>query len=331
MMRRSSPRWRRATGRAGDGLPTVRRPAAQLRPVHRRRPRSAGDVVQDTFLLAQERVRQLRDPSRLGPWLYAIARNESLRRISGRKHTVPLADADEPVLDTDPGRALHAAQVREVVHAAADGLNDGDREVFELTVRHGLSAAEVAAVLDVSAKHAHARMLWARTQFEGALGALLLARDGGARCESLAGLVRGWDGRLTALLRKRIERHAHDCAVCARCAPGPDEPGQSARRLQRAAVRGGGSTADAAGPGAGSGHGARSCARGPERPRPPAPPGRDGGAPPPSPSRSPWSRSSSRSPLESNWRGPGRWPPSRQPSHHRRRRPRSRRRHRVRN
>jgi len=94
---------------------------------------TAGDVVQDTFLLAQERVRQLRDPSRLGSWLYAIARNESLRRISGRKHTVSLADADEPVLDTDPGRALHAAQVREVVHAAADGLNDGDREVFERT------------------------------------------------------------------------------------------------------------------------------------------------------------------------------------------------------
>jgi RNA polymerase sigma factor (sigma-70 family) len=175
---------------------------------------TAADVVHDTFLLAQERVRQLRDPGRLGSWLYAIARHECLRRVRGRKRTVALTDSDEPLVDTDPGRALHAAQVREVVHAAADGLNDGDREVFELTVRHGLSAVEVASVLDVSAKHAHARMSRARTQFEGALGALLLARDGGARCESLASMLQGWDGRLTVLLRKRIERHARDCAAC---------------------------------------------------------------------------------------------------------------------
>jgi RNA polymerase sigma factor (sigma-70 family) len=176
---------------------------------------TAADVVHDTFLLAQERVRQLRDPGRLGSWLYAIARNECLRRVRGRKRTVSLTDSDEPLVDTDPGRALHAAQIREVVHAAADGLSDGDREVFELTVRHGLSAVEVAGVLDVSTKHAHARMSRARTQFEGALGALLLARDGGVGCESLTSMLRGWDGRLTVLLRKRIERHVRDCAVCA--------------------------------------------------------------------------------------------------------------------
>jgi RNA polymerase sigma factor (sigma-70 family) len=176
---------------------------------------AASDVVQETFLLAQERVRQLRDPSRLGSWLYTIARNECLRRIRARKRTVTLADSHEPVLDTDPGRAIHAAQVREVVHAAAGGLNDGDREVFELTVRHGLSAAEIAGVLGLSPKHAHARISRARTQFEGALGALLLARDDRGRCASLDSMLLGWDGRLTVLLRKRIERHARDCAVCA--------------------------------------------------------------------------------------------------------------------
>jgi hypothetical protein len=93
-------------------------------------------------------------------------------------------------------------------------MNDGDREVFELTVRHGLSAAEVARVLDVSDKHAHARISRARSQFEGALGALVLARDGRGRCEQLDGIVADWGGQLTALLRKRIERHARDCVIC---------------------------------------------------------------------------------------------------------------------
>jgi len=175
---------------------------------------TAADVIQETFLLAQERVRQLRDPARVGAWLYAIARNECLARLRARKRTVMLAESHEPVLDTDPGRALHAEQVRELVHAAAAGMNDGDREVFELTVRHGMAAADVARVLDVSDKHAHARMSRARSQFEGALGALVLARDDRGRCEQLDVILSDWAGQLTALLRKRIERHARDCDVC---------------------------------------------------------------------------------------------------------------------
>jgi RNA polymerase sigma factor (sigma-70 family) len=175
---------------------------------------TAADVIQETFLLAQERIRQLRDPQRIGSWLYTIARNECLAKLRARKRTVVLAEAHEPVLDTDPGRRLHAQQIRELVHAAAAGMNDGDREVFELTVRHGLPATDVARVLDLSDKHAHARISRARSQFEGALGALVLARDARGRCDELDAIVRDWDGQLSALLRKRIERHARDCATC---------------------------------------------------------------------------------------------------------------------
>ena len=100
---------------------------------------AAADVVQETFLIASQRVRQLRDPDRLGSWLYTIARNESLRWIRSRKRTMALTEADEPVLDTDPGRSMHAEQVRDLVRAAASGLGEADREVFELTVRHELT------------------------------------------------------------------------------------------------------------------------------------------------------------------------------------------------
>lgn len=175
---------------------------------------TAADVLQETFLLAQQRVGQLRDPARVGAWLYAIARNECLAKLRARKRTVVLAESYEPVLDTDPGRAVHAEQVRELVQAAAGGLNDGDREVLELTVRHGLPAADVARVLGVSEKHAHARISRARAQFAGALGALMLARDTPGRCEQLDAILSGWDGQLSALLRKRVDRHARGCPVC---------------------------------------------------------------------------------------------------------------------
>ena len=40
----------------------------------------AADVTQDVFVIAAQKLGQLRDPSRLKPWLFAILRNELYRR-----------------------------------------------------------------------------------------------------------------------------------------------------------------------------------------------------------------------------------------------------------
>jgi DNA-directed RNA polymerase specialized sigma24 family protein len=40
----------------------------------------AADATQDTFLVAAERLGQLRHPERLRPWLYAVARSQALGR-----------------------------------------------------------------------------------------------------------------------------------------------------------------------------------------------------------------------------------------------------------
>ena len=45
----------------------------------------AADCVQDVFCIAATRLPQLREPDKLRPWLYAIARNEALRRIRDRR------------------------------------------------------------------------------------------------------------------------------------------------------------------------------------------------------------------------------------------------------
>lgn len=176
---------------------------------------AAADAVHDTFVAANQHAGQLRDPGKLRPWLYAIARNECLRMLRDRSRQASLEEAGEmsaPV--TDPGRGMNADEVRGLVWAAADGLNPGDRQVFELMIRHGMSAGEVGDVLGVSSDHAHARLSRAKAQLERALGALLLARTKGDNCRDLAGILRGWDGKLTALLRKRIGRHIESCAVC---------------------------------------------------------------------------------------------------------------------
>src|SRR5579863_3677616 len=48
-----------------------------------REPGEAADAVQDTFVIAAAELAGLRDRHRLRPWLFAVARNECLRRMGG--------------------------------------------------------------------------------------------------------------------------------------------------------------------------------------------------------------------------------------------------------
>ncbi|MEV6813771.1 sigma-70 family RNA polymerase sigma factor [Micromonospora sp. NPDC051296] len=180
-----------------------------------REPEAAADAVHDAFLTASQRISQLREPDRLRSWLYAIVRNECLRQLRERSRSLPLDEAGEPVADaTDPATGVNAEQVRALVHTAVAALNPGDREVVHLAIRHDLSTVDIGAALGVPANHAHARLSRARSQLERALGALLVARTGARDCPTLAGLIDGWQGRLTPTLRKRVSRHIDGCAVC---------------------------------------------------------------------------------------------------------------------
>jgi RNA polymerase sigma factor (sigma-70 family) len=175
----------------------------------------AADALQDTFVVAARKLDGLRDPDRLRPWLYAVARNECLRRIKARASTVELEQAGEVSDDAvDLEAGVRQSEIQELVRSAFGGLNPGDREVLELSLRHELDGADLGAALGVSANHAHALLSRARTQLETSLGALLVARTGRESCPELAGILEGWDGELSVLLRKRVNRHIEQCEVC---------------------------------------------------------------------------------------------------------------------
>lgn len=179
-------------------------------------PDTAADVTHDTFLIAFAKAADLRDRERFRPWLYAIARNECLRVLRAGKRSTELTPSHEPTTEGSPemSSGLAAAERRALVLAAAEGLAPKDREVFELSMRHDLSAREVAAALGVSDNAAHAMLSRVRSQFERSLGALLVARQGRPSCAGLAELLEGWDGSFQPLWRKRIARHVTSCATC---------------------------------------------------------------------------------------------------------------------
>ena len=176
---------------------------------------SAADALHDTFLVASQRIEQLRDAERFRAWLYAIARNECMRQLRLRRRSVALEEASEvsdESVDLDAGP--RDRELRALVRDAAAGLSPKDREVLELAMRHDLDPSELAATLHVSQSHARALLSRVREQLERALGAVLVARDRRNDCPELAAIMAGWEGQMTVLLRKRVNRHLETCAIC---------------------------------------------------------------------------------------------------------------------
>ena len=178
-------------------------------------PADAADAVQDTFVVAAGKLSDLRDPDRLRPWLYAVARNECHRRLRSRGDQAPLEEALDVTDDAaDVSAGAERAELRALVRDAATGLGPAEREVVELQLRQGLGSGEVASVLGISRNHAHALLSRARDQLETALGVLVVARAGRQDCPALDTLLKDWDGGLTVLLRQRVSRHIERCPVC---------------------------------------------------------------------------------------------------------------------
>src|SRR5580692_3146753 len=182
-----------------------------------REPADAADAVQDTFVIAASRLAGLRDRDRLRPWLYAVARNECRRRMRASATEVMSPPDEVPEVSDESaevGTGAEREELRTLLRSAVRGLNSGEQDLIELQLRQGLEVGEIADVLGVSRNHAHALLSRARDQLEVSLGALLVARTGRDDCAALMTMLADWDGQLTALMRKRLNRHIEQCPVC---------------------------------------------------------------------------------------------------------------------
>ncbi len=179
---------------------------------------AAADCVQDAFCEAATCLGDLREPDKLRPWLYGIARHRCLRRIRDRRREQP-TDALPEVVSADAGPDVMASrtELASLIAEAAGGLSDRDRSVLELSYRHGLDGPELAEALGVSQTNANTMVYRLRETMERSLGALLIcrrARSNPNQCPELADILQGWDGQFTILMRKRVSRHIESCATC---------------------------------------------------------------------------------------------------------------------
>jgi RNA polymerase sigma factor (sigma-70 family) len=179
---------------------------------------AAADCVQDAFCVAATDLGNLREPEKLRPWLYSITRHHVMRRLRHRyREEVSDALPDTASDDAGPDTVVGQSELARLVAEAAGGLSDRDRDLLELSYRHGLDGPELAEVLQVTLTSANTMVFRLRQTVERCLGALLLARNARTdsnACPELVAILKGWDGKFTVLMRKRIARHIESCETC---------------------------------------------------------------------------------------------------------------------
>ncbi|MET7986916.1 sigma-70 family RNA polymerase sigma factor [Streptomyces sp. NPDC005281] len=180
------------------------------------------DVVQNTMLRALDALDGLREPESFRSWLVAIAMNQVRAHWRDRglapdgvEEAEDLADPGADFVDLTMVRLQLSGQRRETA-LATRWLEPEDRGVLSLwwlECAGELTRTEVAAALELSPQHTAVQVQRMKAQLETAR---VVVRALAARpaCEELRGVLGSWDGRPSALWRKRIARHARDCVRC---------------------------------------------------------------------------------------------------------------------
>ncbi|WP_026416086.1 sigma-70 family RNA polymerase sigma factor [Actinomadura oligospora] len=177
----------------------------------------AARALHAALLAAYAHASGLTDPASFRAWLYALVRNECLRRLRDPQRPAERHEAPE-VEDVflDEAERTRRLATRRLVHAALGDLRGPERESLDLLLRHGLETAEVAAVLDLSAPRAAELTRRARGRLDDALAVAVIARTGRDDCPEVAALA--GDGAdetpLPPAVVRRLIRHIDACPVC---------------------------------------------------------------------------------------------------------------------
>jgi len=120
------------------------------------RDRSAAEEVTAIAFERGFRARATFDRRRGAPraWMFGIARNAALDELRRRGRVAELPPEPEDRTSAGPPELAEASARREVVLRALDKLEARERELIALRFDGGLSHAEIAEVLDITATNA---------------------------------------------------------------------------------------------------------------------------------------------------------------------------------
>ncbi len=131
----------------------------------------AMDVVQESFIVAYQRLADLKSPAALPIWLAQVARNAALMRLRKSRRFLYMDEPDfenvlnlsAPVRHQDqPDRNLANAQLRRLLEDCIDELPDAFRTVFMLRAIEHCSVKITAEILEIEPATVKTRLHRAR-------------------------------------------------------------------------------------------------------------------------------------------------------------------------
>jgi len=137
-------------------------------------PDTVDDVVQEAFIVINDRLHTLREPAALRSWIYGIVRRTVLAQIRAQR----TRDAYTQKYSEDSTQAHRLLTPSDIADQSAqskllwsllDRLDESKREIFVMAELAELTMPEIAQALDIPIGTASSRLRAARKAFELAL------------------------------------------------------------------------------------------------------------------------------------------------------------------
>jgi RNA polymerase sigma-70 factor (ECF subfamily) len=224
----------------------------------------AGDVAQESLIAMARSLRDFRGDSSVSSWLYTIARRFCIKKRRRSRFAPAREDSlDAPGIDAagrladpapSPEQTATSRELQRALARAIDGLEPPQREVLVLRDVEGLSAADVAEVLEISVEAVKSRLHRARVAVRQALAPILGSPRGepprDSTCPDILTLFSQYlEGDIDPGMCAAMEAHLARCGRCrgtceslkrtlavCRELPTPEVPASVAASI-RAAVR----------------------------------------------------------------------------------------------
>ena len=124
----------------------------------------ADEVAQDVFVRAYRNLGTYRLETKFSTWLFALARNAAIDRLRWRARHPTESMESAPEISASSGTAeeVNAREIGEMIRAAVAELPEDQRTALVLSEYHGMTCAEVAAVMRCSEKSVESRLYRAK-------------------------------------------------------------------------------------------------------------------------------------------------------------------------
>jgi RNA polymerase sigma-70 factor (ECF subfamily) len=140
------------------------------------------DAAQDVFVVIHRRLEDFEPRASVRSWVYSIVVRVARQQRRGvrRKHAQSVEDEPELVDERGLGPEQRAEQNQglQKLMSLLDRLDPDKREAFVLAELEGLTAPEIAGILQVNVNTIYARIRAARQKLEAALEQMRQAGEG---------------------------------------------------------------------------------------------------------------------------------------------------------